>query len=98
MFKPGPFYMGDGWLGKAANTICITWTLFVCIIFSMPTVLPVNAANMNYASLMAGGVVLLSLVWYFIGWVVLGFSLSLFSHNFVLLNVALRMLLPSFFD
>lgn len=50
MFKPGPFYMGDGMLGLAANTICISWTLFVCVIFSFPTVLPVTAANMNYAS------------------------------------------------
>lgn len=50
MFKPGPFYMGDGIVGKLANTICISWTLFICVIFSLPTVMPVTAANMNYAS------------------------------------------------
>ncbi|KAJ7779523.1 APC amino acid permease [Mycena olivaceomarginata] len=40
-FKPGPFYMGPGVLGWAANIACISWTLFVC---------PVTALNMNYAS------------------------------------------------
>lgn len=42
--------MGDGFVGWAANVICIAWTLFVCVIFSLPTVLPVTAENMNYAS------------------------------------------------
>lgn len=50
LFKPGPFYMGDGLLGWAANITCISWTLFVCVIFSLPTVLPVTKDNMNYAS------------------------------------------------
>ena len=50
MFKPGPFYMGDGWLGLLSNSICISWTLFICVIFSIPTDLPVTKLNMNYAS------------------------------------------------
>jgi hypothetical protein len=50
MFKPGPFYIGDGWLGLACNITCIGWTLFVCVIFSLPTVMPVTGENMNYAS------------------------------------------------
>ena len=50
MFKPGPFYMGDGWTGLLSNYICISWTLFVCVIFSIPTILPVTKINMNYAS------------------------------------------------
>lgn len=49
-FKPGPFYMGDGILGWAANINCILWTLFVVIIFAMPNYLPVTSVNMNYAS------------------------------------------------
>ncbi|KAJ7889954.1 APC amino acid permease [Mycena olivaceomarginata] len=56
-FKPGPFYMGPGVLGWAANIACISWTLFVCVIFSFPTLKPVTALNMNYAS---------SGVWYFL--------------------------------
>jgi len=50
MFKPGPFYMGDGVVGYSANIICISWTVFVSLIFSFPTILPVTPQNMNYAS------------------------------------------------
>ncbi|KAJ7602507.1 APC amino acid permease [Mycena polygramma] len=66
MFKPGPFYMGAGLLGWSANIACISWTLFVCVIFSFPTVKPVTALNMNYASVITVGVMFLSLVWYFL--------------------------------
>ncbi|KAJ7456875.1 APC amino acid permease [Mycena latifolia] len=66
MFKPGPFYMGSGALGWAANLMCISWTLFVCVIFSFPTLKPVTALNMNYASVITIGVMFLSLVWYFL--------------------------------
>lgn len=48
-FKPGPFYLGNGFLGNFCNWMCILWTLFICIIFSLPTVLPVTKENMNYA-------------------------------------------------
>ncbi|KAK7441808.1 polyamine transporter tpo5 [Stygiomarasmius scandens] len=65
-FKPGPFYMGNGILGKAANWICISWTLFVCVIFSFPTVRPVTPENMNYASVITVGVMVLAFAWYFI--------------------------------
>ncbi|KAI0339091.1 amino acid permease [Trametopsis cervina] len=65
-FKPGPFYMGDGLLGWAANVNCILWTLFVVVIFAMPNYLPVNAQNMNYASAITGGVIILSMLWYFV--------------------------------
>ena len=58
MFKPGPFYMGDGILGRFCNTMCICWTLFVTVIFSIPTVKPVTAQNMNYASVRADFVAL----------------------------------------
>lgn len=53
MFKPGPFYMGDGILGAAMNWTCILWTIFVCVIFSFPTVKPITKENMNYASVSA---------------------------------------------
>ena len=49
-FVPGPFYMGDGFLGWFVNVTCILWTCFVCIIFALPTVLPVTAESMNYAA------------------------------------------------
>ncbi|KAF9265138.1 amino acid permease [Marasmius fiardii PR-910] len=66
MFKPGPFYMGNGLLGFAANWICILWTCFVCVIFSFPTVLPITRENMNYASVITIGVMVLAFAWYFI--------------------------------
>ncbi|KAJ7057055.1 APC amino acid permease [Mycena amicta] len=66
MFKPGPFYMGNGALGWTANLMCITWTCFICVIFCFPTVKPVTKLNMNYASVITVGVMFLSLVWYFL--------------------------------
>ncbi|KZS89352.1 APC amino acid permease [Sistotremastrum niveocremeum HHB9708] len=66
VFKPGPFYM-PGLLGWAANITCITWTCFVVVIFSIPTLKPVTAQNMNYASVITVGVISCSLVWYFFG-------------------------------
>lgn len=66
-FKPGPFYMGAGWFGWAVNVTCVLWTLFVCAVFSIPNVLPVTGENMNYAAPITGGVVILSLIWYFLG-------------------------------
>ncbi|KAJ3749773.1 APC amino acid permease [Lentinula raphanica] len=66
MFKPGPFYMGGGILGWTANCLCITWTLFVCVIFSFPTTLPVTPETMNYASVITVGVMVLAFAWYII--------------------------------
>lgn len=65
MFKPGPFYMGDGWMGLLCNCTCIIWTLFVCVVFSIPTNLPVTKLNMNYASVITVGVIVFAYVWYF---------------------------------
>jgi len=59
-FKPGPFYLGDGLLGWAVNLNCIIWTLFVSVIFSLPTYLPVTKNTMNYAAVITGSVVFLS--------------------------------------
>jgi len=60
-FVPGPFYMGSGWLGWTCNVICIVWTLFVSVLFSLPTYFPVTAENMNYASVITVGVIVFSL-------------------------------------
>jgi len=65
-FKPGPFYLGDGLLGWTVNLSSIIWTLFVSVIFSLPTYLPVTKDTMNYAAVITGGVVLLAMIWYFI--------------------------------
>lgn len=60
-FKPGPFYLGDGLLGWAMNLNCILWTLFVSVIFSLPTYLPVTSNTMNYSSVITGSVLLLAM-------------------------------------
>ena len=60
-FVPGPFYMGDGWLGLVCNTMCISWTLFVSVLFSLPTYFPVTKDNMNYASVITIAVISSSL-------------------------------------
>ena len=53
--------MGAGWLGWSCNIMCISWTLFVSVLFSLPTYFPVTAENMNYASVITVGVVASSL-------------------------------------
>ncbi|KAN0087703.1 Amino acid/polyamine transporter I [Tylopilus felleus] len=63
-FKPGPYYMGDGWIGAFANVWCALWTCFVCVVFSLPTILPVTPANMNYTSVITVGVIVISGLWY----------------------------------
>ncbi|KAF7982272.1 hypothetical protein HWV62_29521 [Athelia sp. TMB] len=65
-FKPGPFYLGDGLLGWVFNINCILWTLFVIIILSMPTYMPVTKDNMNYASVITVGVVVIAGFWYMV--------------------------------
>lgn len=45
----------------------ILWTSFVVVILALPTVIPISAINMNYAAPVTGGVMGLSLVWYFFG-------------------------------
>lgn len=54
--------MGSGLLGWAANITCITWTIFVSVIFSLPTVLPVNKENMNYASVSYHSLIIVMIV------------------------------------
>lgn len=47
-FQPGPWHMGRAswWV----NAWACTWTLFVSIIFILPTLRPVTGENMNYAA------------------------------------------------
>lgn len=63
-FKPGPFNLGRGFLGRFVNIVAIIWTTFECIILSLPTVRPVTAQNMNYSWVIAAGVLVLTGLWY----------------------------------
>ncbi|KAF8331863.1 APC amino acid permease [Cantharellus anzutake] len=66
-FTPGPFYLGEGWLGWLVNVNCILWVSFVTVILSLPTVLPITKDNFNYASVITGAVIISSFVWYIFG-------------------------------
>lgn len=58
-----------GVCGTQVNLNCIMWTLFVTVIFSIPTVLPVTKDTMNYAAVITGSVVILAGTWFVLGYV-----------------------------
>ncbi|KAK1234512.1 polyamine transporter tpo5, partial [Marasmius sp. AFHP31] len=62
----GPFHLGRwSW---AINAAGFAFTVFVCILFVLPTSHPVNENNMNYAVVSVGGVILIvALTWLFWG-------------------------------
>ncbi|GAA6003350.1 uncharacterized protein JCM10292_003872 [Rhodotorula paludigena] len=66
-FKPGPFYLGTGWLGWTVRILAVGWTATVCVILSLPVALPVLASTMNYASPVTGAVLIIALSWFFLG-------------------------------
>ncbi|PYH44572.1 amino acid transporter [Aspergillus saccharolyticus JOP 1030-1] len=63
-FKPGPWHMGR--LSPFVNAWACLWTLFVSIIFVLPTARPVTAENMNYACVFLVFVLLFALVYWYI--------------------------------
>ncbi|KAJ7776827.1 amino acid transporter [Mycena maculata] len=62
----GPFHLGRySW---AINLASFAFTIFMCILFILPTAHPVTELNMNYAVVAVGGVMLLVLLmWIFWG-------------------------------
>lgn len=53
-------------IGPIANIIAVTWISFECVLFSMPTALPVTEVTMNYASVVLCGFMLISAIWYLV--------------------------------
>ena len=54
-----------GRFSAVANTTACVWTLFVTIVFILPTVRPVEGATMNYAIVFLAGILLFAaLFWY----------------------------------
>lgn len=51
-------------LGVLTNYIALGWIVFELVLFSMPTVLPVDFATMNYASVVLVGMLAIGAVWY----------------------------------
>jgi len=62
----GPWTMGK--LGIGVNILAIAFCLFLILFLPFPTILPVTAQNMNYASVVFIGVILFSMV----DWIVRG--------------------------
>ncbi|CAG8972645.1 hypothetical protein HYALB_00011384 [Hymenoscyphus albidus] len=63
-FEPGPWHMGK--YSVFVNGWCCIWTLFVTIIFLLPTVRPVAADTMNYASVFLVFILFCSAVFWYI--------------------------------
>ncbi len=53
-------------VGWAVNTVAMVWVIFQIVLFSLPSVLPIDAASMNYAIVVYIGLFGLSTAWYFI--------------------------------
>lgn len=64
--EQGPFRLGKyAW---PVNLLSFAFTVFVCILFILPTAVPVNSLNMNYAVVAIGGLLLFTiLAWAFYG-------------------------------
>ncbi|KAI9571846.1 amino acid/polyamine transporter I [Boletus coccyginus] len=62
-FKPGPFNLGRFSLPIAI--ISVSFMAFMDIVFFFPTTPQTSALDMNYTVVVLGGVLVLSLVWYY---------------------------------
>jgi amino acid transporter len=63
-FKPGPWYLGDFW-SPVVGWSSTLYLVFISVIVCIPSGLPVEADDMNYASLVTGAVFIFSLAWYY---------------------------------
>ncbi|VUC33935.1 unnamed protein product [Clonostachys rosea] len=60
--KNSPYPLGK--LGPVINSVCVVWIFFALVIFCMPVSLPVDASNMNYASVVFAGFGTIAIIWY----------------------------------
>lgn len=60
--REGNFYLGP--IGLVCNIVAIAWSLLAIPLFCMPSYLPVEAATMNYASVVFVGFTVISVAWY----------------------------------
>ncbi|EAT90576.2 hypothetical protein SNOG_02364 [Parastagonospora nodorum SN15] len=61
--KDGAFHLGA--LGTFCNVVALAWSALAIPLFSMPTVLPVTAQSMNYASVVFAGFFVIATLWYY---------------------------------
>jgi len=62
-FVPGPFTLG--WWGAPVAFLAVAWMTFMGIVFLFPTTPTTDTADMNYTIVVLGGVLILSLAWYY---------------------------------
>jgi amino acid transporter len=62
VFKRGPFHLGP--FSDAINVVSAAWILLTSVLFVCPTEYPVTADNMNYAIVVFGGIMILSVLYY----------------------------------
>jgi amino acid transporter len=63
-FEPGPWHLGK--FSFWVNLWACTWTLFVSIIFILPTIRPVTPDNMNYAIVFLLFILACAIIYWFI--------------------------------
>ena len=59
----GPFSLGI--FSIPLNIIAVLWVIFFSVILCVPSVSPVTASNMNWASVMIGGIMSFSVIFWF---------------------------------
>jgi len=63
-WTPGPFSLG-AWSGLC-SFISVSWMMSMSIVFCFPTTKHVNAQGMNYTAVVLGGVLTVSLLWFYL--------------------------------
>ncbi|RPB05132.1 amino acid transporter [Choiromyces venosus 120613-1] len=61
---PGPFHLGKA--GFAINIASLLYIAVTVVFFCFPFIMPVEAGNMNYTSVIVSGFVLLIALWWFV--------------------------------
>ncbi|KDQ54538.1 hypothetical protein JAAARDRAFT_135209 [Jaapia argillacea MUCL 33604] len=62
-FKPGPFSLGV--FSKPIGFTAVAWMTFMGVVFLFPSTPQTDSASMNYTVVVLGGVMILSLAWYY---------------------------------
>jgi amino acid transporter len=63
--RTAPWKMNNA-VGWVINAIAMAWITFEMVIFSMPSVIPIDEVSMNYAVVVFFGFMGLSTLWYFV--------------------------------
>ncbi|WVR04519.1 hypothetical protein IAU60_001523 [Kwoniella sp. DSM 27419] len=63
-FVPGPWYLGR--FSRICGIIAVTWMTFAIVLFSFPADVNPDAGSMNYACLVAGGVWIFAIGYYYL--------------------------------